>query len=261
MALDQQDIQPAEMPFLDHLEELRWRIIKSLSALIVTFAVAMWVCTNVDIFALLALPIKPYLHGAPLYYTHPVEKFTILMEVAVGIALALASPVILYQVWAFLSPALTGKERRVVMPVFGFALVLFCSGVAMAVLVFIPITMKLLEGIKTDMLAPLLTASEYYGFVITTALAFGAVFELPILILLLTALGLITPKFMVKYRRHAFVALLFICEVVTPGDLIISTLALFIPVYGLYELSIIVSWFVYRARQKRLARQAEEPAD
>jgi len=146
------------------------------------------------------------------------------------------------------------------MPVFGFALLLFMSGVAMAVLVFIPITMKLLEGIKTDMLAPLITASEYYGFVITTSLAFGAVFELPILVLLLTALGLITPKFMVKYRRHAFVLLLFICEVVTPGDLIISTLALFIPVYGLYELSIIVSWFVYRRRQRRLARQAEESA-
>ena len=248
------------MPFLDHLEELRWRIIKSLAALIVTFGVSIWVCTNIDVFTLLALPIKPYLHGAPLYYTGPVEKFTIIMQVAVGLGLALASPVILYQIWAFLSPALTNKERRVVMPVFGFALLLFLSGVAMAVLVFIPITMKLLEGIKTDMLAPLITASEYYGFVITTSLAFGAVFELPILVLLLTALGLITPKFMVKYRRHAFVLLLFICEVVTPGDLIISTLALFIPVYGLYELSIIVSWFVYRRRQRRLARQAEESA-
>jgi sec-independent protein translocase protein TatC len=250
-----------EMPFLDHLEELRWRIIWSLSALIVTFAVSMWVCTNIDVFALLAAPIKPYLHGAPLYYTHPVEKFTILMQVAVGMALALASPVVLYQVWAFLSPALTGTEKKVVIPVFGFALLLFLSGVAMANVVFIPITMKLLEGIKTDMLAPLLTASEYYGFVITTSLAFGAMFELPILVLLLTALGLVTPALMTKYRRHAIVVLLFVCEVVTPGDLIISTLALFIPVYGLYELSVVVSWFVYRARQRRLARQAQEPAD
>lgn len=250
------------MPFLDHLEELRWRIFKSLLALIVTFAVSMWVCTNIDVFALLAAPIKPYLHGKPLYYTHPVEKFTILMQVAVGLALAMASPVLLYQVWAFLSPALTKRERTVVIPVFGFALVLFASGVAMANMVFIPITMKLLEGIKTDMLEPLLTASEYYGFIITTSLAFGAVFELPILVLLLTALGLVTPKLMSKYRRHAFVALLFICEIVTPGDLIISTLALFIPVYGLYELSIIVSWFVYRARQRRLAaRDAEAPGE
>jgi sec-independent protein translocase protein TatC len=181
------------------------------------------------------------------------------MQVAVGMALALASPVVLYQFWAFLSPAFTRAEKKVVIPVFGFALVLFLAGVAMANVVFIPITMKLLEGIKTEMLAPLLTASEYYGFVITTSLAFGAMFELPILVLLLTALGLITPALMTKYRRHAIVVLLFVCEVITPGDLIISTLALFIPVYGLYELSIVVSWFVYRSRQRRLASRAKDP--
>jgi sec-independent protein translocase protein TatC len=88
------------------------------------------------------------------------------------------------------------------------------------------------------------------------SLAFGITFELPILILALTALGLITPKLLVKYRRHAIVATLIICEIITPGDLIISTLLLWIPVYGLYEVSIIVSWFVYRARQKRQAAAA-----
>ena len=76
-------------------------------------------------------------------------------------------------------------------------------------------------------------------------------FELPILILALTALGIITPAFLTKYRRHAIVATLIICEIITPGDFIISTLMLWIPVYGLYELSIVVSWFVFRARLKR----------
>jgi sec-independent protein translocase protein TatC len=88
------------------------------------------------------------------------------------------------------------------------------------------------------------------------SLAFGAMFELPILILTLTAIGLVTPQFLTKYRRHAVVATLIVCEIVTPGDFIISTLMLWIPVYGLYEVSIIVSRFVYKARLKR-EREAE----
>ncbi len=259
MPLDQSDHEPAEMPFLDHLEELRWRIVKGLVALIVAFAVSFWVCTNYDVFAILAKPIEPFLHGKPLYYTHPVDKFAILMKFAMGLALVLASPVVGYQIWAFLSPALTKSEKRVIVPVLAFAAILFLCGVALANLVFLPVTMQLLEGIKTPMLEPLITASEYYGFVIMLSLAFGAMFELPILILTLTALGLVTPKLLVKFRRHSVIVSLIVCEIITPGDLIISTLMLWIPVYGLYELSIVVSWFVYRAREKReAARNAAE---
>jgi sec-independent protein translocase protein TatC len=241
------------MPFLDHLEELRWRIVKSLLALIVAFAIAFWICTNFDVFALLAEPIKPYLHGRKLVYTHPMDPFTLLMQISIGLALVLASPVIGYQVWAFLSPALTSRERRLIAPVFAGAALLFLAGVALANFMFIPVTMKLIEGIKTEALESMIAASDYYGFVVMISLAFGVVFELPILILALTVLGLITPSFLVKYRRHAFVASLILCEIITPGDLIVSTLMLWIPVYGLYELSIIVSWFVYRTKRKRAA--------
>jgi sec-independent protein translocase protein TatC len=258
VALDQQGVTAAEMPFLDHLEELRWRIVKSLLALIVAFAVAFWICSNYDVFAILAEPIKPYLHGKKLIYTHPMDPFTLLMQVSIGLAMVLASPVIFYQVWGFLSPALTKREQRVIIPVLIGAAVLFLAGVAMADLVFLPVTMKLIEGIQTTAFESMISASDYYGFVIMISLAFGITFELPILILALTALGLITPKLLVKYRRHAIVATLIICEIITPGDLIISTLMLWIPVYGLYEVSIVVSWFVYRARQKRQAAAAAD---
>ena len=100
---------------------------------------------------------------------------------------------------------------------------------------------------------PLYAADQYFAFLFGISLAFGALFELPILILLLTALGLVTPKLLTTYRRHAFVGGLILCEIITPGDAIVSTLVLFVPVYGLYELSIIVSWFVYRAKQRRAA--------
>jgi sec-independent protein translocase protein TatC len=244
------------MPFLDHLEELRWRILKSLVALIVAFTFTFWFCTNsgFDILSLLIKPIVPYLHGETLIYTHPMDKFTLLLQIALGLAVVIASPVIAYQVWAFLSPALMPREKKVIIPVLVGAALLFLGGVALSVFVFVPVTMGLVEGIKTTAVRQLLTASEYFGFLFSISLAFGAMFELPILILALTALGLITPKFLTKYRRHAIVATLITCEIITPGDVIISTLILWIPVYGLYELSIIVSWFVYRARMKRQSR-------
>ena len=241
------------MPFLDHLEELRWRIVKSLAALMVAFGFTFWFCmsSGVDVFAILIHPVLPYLHGKALIYTHPVDKFTLLLQIAGGLAFVLAGPVVGYQIWAFLAPALMPRERKVIIPVLVGAAVLFLAGVALSVFVFVPVTMGLMDQIKTTALEALYTAEDYFGFLFSVSLAFGVMFELPILILLLTALGLITPKFLTKYRRHAIVATLIVCEIITPGDLIISTLMLWIPVYGLYEMSIVVSWFVYRARLRR----------
>lgn len=241
------------MPFLDHLEELRWRIIKALAAVMVAFFVSMTVCMNYDVIALLVGPIEPYLHGKSLIVTHPVEKFTILLKIATGFAVVLASPVVAYQVWAFLSPALTRRERKVIVPVLVAAAVLFLSGVAMSVFVFVPVTMGLMDNIKTVAIEPFYSAGEYFGFLFSVSLAFGVMFELPILVLALTALGLVTPSTLTKYRRHAFVVLLVACEIITPGDFILSTLMLFVPVYGLYELSIVASWIVHRSRLKREA--------
>jgi sec-independent protein translocase protein TatC len=243
------------MPFLDHLEELRWRIVKSVAALAVAFGVAFTVVWDYfdPIIKYLISPVKALLPDGVMYFTHVFDKFTILMQISGVAAIVFASPVVGYQLWAFLVPALTPRERRVITPVLTFAAVLFIAGVALALKVFLPITADLMTGLKTDAMAPLLTTNEYFGFLFMLCLAFGALFELPILVLVLTALGLITPAFLSKYRRHAIVATLVICEIITPGDLIISTLILWVPVYGLYELSIVVSWFVARAKRKNQA--------
>ena len=126
----------------------------------------------------------------------------------------------------------------------------------MSVFVFVPVTMGLMDKLPHASIEPMLTVSEYFGFLFAVSLAFGVMFELPILILTLTAIGLVTPQFLSKYRRNAIVATLVVCEIVTPGDFIISTLMLWIPVYGLYGLSIIVSRFVYRAELKRELEEA-----
>jgi sec-independent protein translocase protein TatC len=246
------------MPFLDHLEELRWRILKSLLGVAIAFVFTFWLCTasGLDIIGIATKPIEPYLHGQNLKYTNPIEPFTILLQAAGVLAVVIAFPVVGYQIWAFLSPALSKSERKVLIPVLIAATLLFLAGIAMSVFVFVPVTMSLMEKLPHASIDAMLTVSEYFGFLFSVSLAFGAMFELPILILTLTAIGLVTPQFLTKYRRHAIVATLIVCEIVTPGDFIISTLMLWIPVYGLYEVSIIVSRFVYRARLKR-EREAE----
>jgi sec-independent protein translocase protein TatC len=243
------------MPFLDHLEELRWRIVKSLAALAISFFVAFYLAwTYFDpIMGWMVKPILPLLDSGKLVYTHPMGGFTIIMQLAGVLALILASPVIVYQVWCFLSPALSARERKVIVPVLGFALALFLAGVALAVFIFVPVTASLMTAVKSQWLTSMITADEYFGFIFFISLAFGAVFELPILVLILTALGLITPKTLVGIRRWAIVVSLVVCEIITPGDAVISTLILWVPVYGLYELSIVVSWFVHRAKLKREA--------
>ena len=249
--------EQAEMPFLDHLEELRWRLIWSGAALLIAFAVAFTLVSNFDIIGILAFPAKEFLHGGKLIYTHPADPFTILMQVSFGVGVVLASPVVGYQIWAFLSPALHPHEKRLIVPVLIGAVGLFLIGCVLCVLWVLPITLNLLGGIASGSLQQMISASEYFGFAVALTLAFGLVFELPILILLLTAIGLVTPGFLAKYRRHSFVGMLLLSAIITPGDLIISTLMLFIPLYGLYELSIILSWFVYRAKQRKAKREAE----
>jgi sec-independent protein translocase protein TatC len=262
VALDQQGTN-AEMPFLDHLEELRWRILKMLGALVVVFIIVFAVIfsSHVDVIDILVTPIKPYLHGKNLVFTHVVDPFTILLQITGVISLALASPVIGYQLWAFLAPALNEREKKMITPVLTFGSALFLSGVAFCVWVFIPQTMRLMELLPTKSLTAMYTADEYFGFLFMTAIAFGAMFELPVVMLIATYIGIVTPKFFTKYRRHAFVACLFLCELVTPGDLIVSTLILFVPVYGLYEVGVLASWFVYRAREKRLAQELRAGAE
>ncbi|HXD24035.1 MAG TPA: twin-arginine translocase subunit TatC [Gemmatimonadaceae bacterium] len=250
------------MPFLDHLEELRWRILKSLLAIAIAFVFTFWLTTvsGLDVIGIATKPIEPYLHGKHLVFTGPIDPFTILLQAAGVLAVVLAFPVVGYQVWAFLAPALSKKERKVLMPVLFAATILFLAGIAMSVFVFVPVTMGLMDKLPHASIDAMLTVSEYFGFLFAVSLAFGAMFELPIVILALTAIGLVTPQFLTKYRRHAIVGTLIICEIVTPGDFVISTLMLWIPVYGLYELSIIVSRFVYKARLKR-EREAELAGD
>jgi len=240
-----------EMPFLDHLEELRWRIIYSLLALGVAVGLGFWLAVQYDAVGLLARPILPLIPQHKLAFLHPSEGFTVILDTAMTFGFVLASPVIIYQVWAFLAPALKKHERRVGLGVLFSGLVLFVSGAALAYFVVVPLALPWLFGFAGPSLVPLITAEDYFSFIFAMVLTFGVSFELPIVILALAALGIVTPMFLTKYRRHAIVLIVIVGAFLTPGDMVWTTIALSVPLYGLYELSVLAAYVIYRRKMRR----------
>lgn len=247
-----------EMPFLDHLEELRKRLFWVAGAVVVGVVIAFILLSKLDIIRLLERPILPLLHGQKLIYTHPGTSFHILLNASLVLGIILASPVVVGQLWGFLAPALYTHEKKVVVPVLASMVALFLAGVALSYFVVLPLTLRFLMSIESTALTPMISATEYFDFAISMCLAFGAVFEVPIAILALTALGLITPQFLSKYRRHAIVVCLTAAAFITPGADPYSLFALAIPLYFLYELSVFVAMFVWKKKQKRAAAREDE---
>jgi sec-independent protein translocase protein TatC len=246
----------AEMPFLDHLEELRWRLLWSALAVAVGTGVAFFLVMRFDVLGLLVDPIEPFLHGSKLKYLSPTEPFFITLKLAITCGFLLALPVIAYQVWAFLSPALLPSERRVIVPSLYLGLVLFGVGVAMAYKLVLPMTLRFTMGFQTESLEQAIVISEYLSVVVRLLLSFGVVFELPIVIMVLSALGVVTPEFLASKRRHAIVAITILAAVLTPGDVITVTLMMMVPLVVLYEFSIVLSRLVARRRVTEAAAEA-----
>jgi sec-independent protein translocase protein TatC len=238
------------MPFLDHLEELRWRIIWSLAALIVGVVVAFFLVYRFDLLTWMQGPILPFLHGHKLVYTHPGDGFSILLQTSIMVGVVIALPVVIWQVYAFLSPALHRHEKRIAIPVILGAVLLFIGGAALAWYFVLPMTLRFLFNLGDKAFDQMITVSEYFGFVSSMVLAMGAVFELPIAVLLLSAFGLVTPKFLARFRRHALLGSYVAAAIITPGDLFITSLALMVPLYLLYEVSIILSYLVVRKKER-----------
>jgi sec-independent protein translocase protein TatC len=246
-----------EMPFLDHLEELRWRIIWSLGALLVGVAIAFALVYKFDLLTWIQGPILPFLRGRKLVYTAPGDGFSILLQTSVMVGIVLALPIIIWQVYAFLSPALHRHEKRVAIPVIVGAVALFIGGAALAWYFVLPLTLKFLFNLGDKAFDQMITVSAYFSFVTSLVLAMGAVFELPIAVLLLSAFGLVTPKFLSRFRRHALLGSYVVAAIITPGDLFITSVALMVPLYLLYELSIVLSFLVMRRKERSAQAESE----
>jgi sec-independent protein translocase protein TatC len=238
----------AEMPFLDHLEELRWRIIYSLAAILMAIAIGFFVVMHYDILGKLEAPIIPFLHGHHVVATHPADGLQISISAAMWIGAVLAFPVIVYQAWLFLSPALYRGEKRLLIAALAGGIVLFVTGALFAFVVVLPMSLPWLFDLFGTALGPMITAESYFGFVFSMVITFGLAFELPVVVLLLAAAGLVTPRFLNRYRRHAVVIIVAASAILTPGDYVWSTILLSVPLYLLYELSVLATYVIWRNR-------------
>ena len=247
------------MPFLDHLEELRWRLLRSLVALLIGALIGWVVVTRYDVFGLLMRPIAVELPTGKLMMTGPAEGFFITMKLAVAVGLVLSSPVLIYQAWAFLAPALYDRERRVIVPSLLVGVVLFSAGVAAAYFLVLPRAFHMLLAFQRGHLEPIITADRYFSFAIPFVLSFGGITELPLVMTILAGFGLVSAKFLAKNRRYALVIAALIAAFLAPPDAL-SMVAMMVPIILLYEVSIWCVWIVGRRRAKRLAAEAAPTA-
>ncbi len=251
----------AEMPFLDHLEELRRRILWSLLAVILGFAAGLFLVTNphVDVMQILLGPGRDLFGEEWLPQAlSPTDHFFVLLKVSLWIGFILASPTLVHQAWAFLAPALEKREKRAIVPALYMGLVLFLLGVAAAYFVVLPVSLRFLIGIGTEFMTQGWTANLYYGFIVKLLLAMGFVFELPVVILVLSALGVVTPGFLRAKRRHAVVAGTIVASMISPGDLLLATVIMTGSLMLLYEFGIFLSVLVWRRRAEREGGSEEE---
>jgi sec-independent protein translocase protein TatC len=242
-----------EMPFLDHLEELRWRILWSALAVMVASVIGFYLVQRFDAIELLKIPIAPYLPGdGRLVFTKPTDAFLIKLKLAVITGLLLASPLVIYHVWSFLSPAMYEHERRQVVPATIAAVGLFVCGAWMAYLWILPAVLRIMLSpvLLGEGLEPLITAGEYFSFATQIILAFGVVFQLPLLMVMLATLGLVSPQFFARNRPYALVVASVVAAFVTPPD-VFSMLMMLGPILLLYEVGIGVGKVVWKRREHR----------
>lgn len=243
------------MPFTSHLAELRSRLIKSVLALAVAF-VACYAVVD-DIFAVLAAPLRRlHIRGLMLIGTAVTEAFFTKMKVSFAAAVILASPVLLWQLWQFIAPGLYEHEKRYTRSFVSFGSLFFIAGAAFCYLVVIQEGLGfLLARYEAIDIQPLLQVGDYLSLVSRLVLAFGAMFELPVLAFFLARVGIIDHRFLIRHSRYAIIAIALFAAVLTPPDLI-SQVLLMVPLIFLYAISIAVAYLA-RWRMNRLERDAE----
>jgi sec-independent protein translocase protein TatC len=244
-----------KQPFLSHLEELRKRLVICAIAIGIGFAFSYIFAKQ--LFSYLILPLTKVLpDNSRLIFTNLPEMFIAYIKVALVAGIILAVPIIFYQLWMFLAPALYQKEKKYIIPFVLFSSILFAAGALFGYLVVFPYGFKFFVSFATDDIQALPSVKQYFSFAIRLLLAFGLVFEMPIVVLFITKIGLITPDSMKKYRKYAILSAFILSAILTPPD-IATQFMMAVPLILLYEISILLSKTIYRKKKER--SDTEEP--
>jgi sec-independent protein translocase protein TatC len=239
------------MPLVDHLREFRTRFLRA------AIAVAIGTVAGYVLFpSSVELLLQPYCRaieaadGCDLIVLGPLDPFLVRLRAAFVAGIVVGGPVLLYQIWRFITPGLTRRERRYALPFIVLSQLMFAAGIVFAAWA-IPRGLSILLSLGGDSIRPLLGAREYLSFLLTMGLAFGIVFELPLVLVFLALAGVITSEGMRRARRYAVVANVVAAAIITPTVDAVSLMLVAGPMMLFYELAIVVAWLIERARRRR----------
>jgi sec-independent protein translocase protein TatC len=254
------ELDGTEAPFVSHLIELRDRLIRSVIAIGIAFAVlCIWPDPS-HMYDLLAAPLLSHLpKGTHLIATSVISPILVPFKTTLMAALLVALPYVLYQVWAFVAPGLYSHERRLVLPLVVSSTVLFIIGVAFSYFIVIPGISRANNLFAPSSITPAPDIEQYFGFALTLFLIFGVAFEVPIAVIVLARIGIVTIEQLKKIRGYVVVGAFVVSAVVTPPD-VISQLSLAIPMCLLYEIGIIAAGFFIKHTKAPDSEPADKPA-
>lgn len=231
----------SELPLMEHLEELRKRLLISI-VVIMVFSIVSIIFID-KILALIAAPV------GKLVFINPTEAFMARIKLSFFSGLFFSVPVLIYQIWKFISPALYDREKRYVYWVLPSSYLLFLFGVSFAFFGVLPVGLKFLLAYGTADIQAMISITSYINFISTFLLSFGIVFQIPIVVIFLSKLGIVTPEFLKKKRKYAILIIFIVAAILTPGPDIFSQVMMAIPLLLLYEISIFLSKFFGSSRE------------
>jgi sec-independent protein translocase protein TatC len=255
--LDQSSKEPmATMGFLEHLEELRKRIVYSIIAIAVCFFGCWFGAPR--LVAIMQAPIIEVLQKnhqpGTLVYQHPVDPFNLYLKVAGVAGLFVASPFVLYQLWLFIAPGLYKNEKRYVMPFMLSSVTLFLSGGYFGYRVVLPKALEFLIDFGKQF-QPMITIEEYTSLFVTLIVGMGVIFEMPILVFFLALMGIVSAGWMWRNIRYSILAIFIVAAIITPTPDIVNMCIFAAPMIGLYVLSIAIAWFVHPEQRRKRAEK------
>jgi sec-independent protein translocase protein TatC len=253
----EEELGGKQMSFLEHLEELRQRLLRSVISLVVAAAACFYF--RDQIYGFLARPLTNELAALhltdKLTYLNPVDPFNLYIKLSIVCGLFLACPYVLWQIWLFISPGLYKHEKRYVWPFVVLTSALFITGGAFAYRFAFPAALDFLLKFGHQF-QPMVTITEYWDLAFKVIVAVGLVFELPVAIMLLSLFGIVTPRFLWKNLRYAILITAVLAAAILPSNDLASVFIVWIPLVALYMLSILLSWLVTIRRRRRSRLQA-----
>ena len=233
------------MPFLDHLEELRWRLIKSIASVLIGAVISFYFIDQIIEF--LVKPTEALKNSMDLQVLKVQGMFMIKWSIALFGGIIISIPVLTFQIWKFVAPGLYIDEKKYIIPLIIFTFLSFLCGLIFAYMIVIPFSLSFFTSIGFEGIQNNFSINYYFSFITWLMIGSGLIFELPVIVFILSVIGLLTPAFMRHYRRYAIVIILVLSAFITPPDPV-SLVLMSIPLLVLYEVSIGVSWLVNRKK-------------